>query len=239
MSTVVENYSGKKLNLMFPDPADIDIRDIAKQLSQMCRYNGACRWFYSVAQHSVHCLDYAKEIGIKDGAFPILLHILLHDAHEAYFGDLTSPTQALIEDVAPGVIDPMKARIQNAILVRLGLPMMIPEDNKIVDHVDRALRTIEAATLMVSRGADWTVREVPRAFFAIAKFGCDHAAAERAFLEKFEELLPSYTTLTPTDDELGAMRRRLRDLQDKIRFPEPIKPERIHQDQGADVELDQ
>ena len=49
----IQTYSGKKFYPLDPRPEDIDIRDIAHALSLNCRFNGHCRCFYSVAEHSV------------------------------------------------------------------------------------------------------------------------------------------------------------------------------------------
>ena len=72
-------------------PADITIKDIAKNLSLQCRYNGACQQFYSVAEHCVILAD------MFDDAFHRQV-ALLHDAHEAYMGDIIRPVQTFFKD---------------------------------------------------------------------------------------------------------------------------------------------
>lgn len=66
-----------------PRAEDVNIEDIAHALAYQCRFNGATREFYSVAEHCVHC----SFIGPESEA----LERLLHDASEAYTGDLIRP----------------------------------------------------------------------------------------------------------------------------------------------------
>lgn len=70
------------------DPRDIYIEDIQHALSNICRFNGHCREFYSVAQHSVHVSEWLA----RNGSDTITQMVgLLHDASEAYFGDIIRP----------------------------------------------------------------------------------------------------------------------------------------------------
>lgn len=75
--------SGKVINLLHPTEEMIDIRDIAGALSKICRFGGHTSQFYSVAQHCVLVAAMAPE-NIKKEA-------LLHDAAEAYLGDVIKP----------------------------------------------------------------------------------------------------------------------------------------------------
>lgn len=82
------NFPANPDNLL---PEHIDLRDIVAGLSNMPRYQGQCRIgiVETIAEHSilVHHLAYAK--GERDP--DVLRAALLHDAHEAYTGDLASP----------------------------------------------------------------------------------------------------------------------------------------------------
>lgn len=66
----------------------INIKDIAHQLSMTVRFNGACGQFYSVAEHSVRMSWQAEAMGFNKSQ---QLWCLLHDAAEAYLGDIVSP----------------------------------------------------------------------------------------------------------------------------------------------------
>ena len=52
-STKMQTFSGIAVDLKNPDPNTILVPDLAHHLSQICRFTGACRKTYSVAQHSV------------------------------------------------------------------------------------------------------------------------------------------------------------------------------------------
>ena len=79
---MLTTYSGKRVNPMDLNPDDIDIEDIAHHLSCINRWCGALREPISVAQHCVHVSWLLRGTGLElDG--------LLHDAAEAYLGDVT------------------------------------------------------------------------------------------------------------------------------------------------------
>ena len=83
----IQTFTGKQFHLLNPRPEDICIEDIAHALSMLCRFTGHTRVFYSVAEHSMHCsLVVPKEHRLQ---------ALLHDATEAYLGDLSAPLKSL------------------------------------------------------------------------------------------------------------------------------------------------
>lgn len=90
---VVETFTGKEFNLMEPTFESIDILDIAHGLSNVCRYMGQVKKFYSVAQHSI--------IMAKHATPQNTLACLLHDGAEAYTSDIPSP----LKDLVPGLYD--------------------------------------------------------------------------------------------------------------------------------------
>lgn len=81
-------YTGRRFYPLDPRPGDFDILDIAHHLSLINRFNGGTTYPYSVAQHSV-----VTSYIVED---PYQREALLHDAAEAYLGDITRPIKALI-----------------------------------------------------------------------------------------------------------------------------------------------
>ncbi len=84
----ITTYTGKHFELLNPDPAAIDIRDIAHALSLICRGNGHVHTFWSVAEHCICCAKEARARGLSER---MILACLLHDASECYLSDVPSP----------------------------------------------------------------------------------------------------------------------------------------------------
>lgn len=117
---------GKKIHPFDLHPEDVDIEEIAHSLSRQCRFQGHTRSFYSVAQHSV--------LVSSNLPYDYRLIGLLHDATEAYCGDLIRPIKWNM---------PLYQRMEKdmwwAIATALNLSYEIPEIVKEIDN--RALFT--------------------------------------------------------------------------------------------------
>lgn len=81
----IQTHSKVKFYPLNPDPHNIYISDIAHSLSMQCRYNGHTNQFYSVAQHCVSIAEIMCETPLEK------IVALLHDASEAYLGDIAAP----------------------------------------------------------------------------------------------------------------------------------------------------
>jgi 5'-deoxynucleotidase YfbR-like HD superfamily hydrolase len=81
---MIPTFSGKCLD-PFNAKDDLCIEDIAHHLANINRFNGATKRPLSVAQHSVFV---ARLVGESDNELG--LQGLLHDASEAYLGDVTA-----------------------------------------------------------------------------------------------------------------------------------------------------
>lgn len=85
----IRTFKGLYVDVFNPDPKTLDIEDIAHALSQVCRFAGHTHKFYSVAQHCIECVTELTKRGTEDKK--ILLTMLMHDATEAYLGDMARP----------------------------------------------------------------------------------------------------------------------------------------------------
>jgi hypothetical protein len=107
--TWTQTYTGKAVDLLNPRPEQIDLADIAIALAGIPRYNRQSRMPWTVAEHSVLVADevrrqfaIAEHIDPEDRARALHaarfapIYALLHDAHEAYTGDLIAPLKHLI-----------------------------------------------------------------------------------------------------------------------------------------------
>ena len=81
---------GRFIDLWTPRVDTIDIHDIAHSLGMICRFGGHIRRFYSVAQHSILVSHLVKP--------ELQMAGLLHDAAEAYLGDVTRPLKRLLPE---------------------------------------------------------------------------------------------------------------------------------------------
>ncbi len=97
----MQTYMGTRFDLTAPSVEQVSLRDIAWALSNQCRFNGHTRAFYSVAQHSVLVCDCVVDCLVEDEERALVkLLALLHDAAEAYVGDLTRPMKELVPGFA-------------------------------------------------------------------------------------------------------------------------------------------
>lgn len=78
----------KFFDILDPHSYDYEIEEIAHALSNICRYTGHCSPFYSVAEHSVYVSHLVPPEFALEG--------LLHDASEAYIGDVSKPLKELL-----------------------------------------------------------------------------------------------------------------------------------------------
>lgn len=95
------------------EPVDIELTSIAASLSRQARFNGNGSSKISVAQH---CIVGATALAGGTGNYLAALWFLLHDAHEAYTGDIITPMKNEIVDLGGGdPIGDMQDRIDDAI----------------------------------------------------------------------------------------------------------------------------
>lgn len=112
---IIKTLSGKQFNLFEPTREMVDIHDIAAGLSNKGHFSGLTPSFFSIAQHSIMvCDEYSFWEPYIDPHLKLLA--LLHDAAEAYIGDMIKPLKVRI----PQFIE-VEENIQKAICSRFAL----------------------------------------------------------------------------------------------------------------------
>lgn len=170
------SYTKKSLNPLDPTPQSIDIVDIAHALSLLCRANGHFPYFYSVAQHSINCMNEAKARGYSSR---VQLGCLLHDASEAYISDIIRPVKAHLEKYLD-----IEKRLQESILEKWIPDPFTEEERKQISDVDDTLLFFEFLVLMEQR---LNVNEPPLCSKPEFSF-VPHREIEQKFILAFERL---------------------------------------------------
>lgn len=170
-STTITTRS-RTIDLATFTAAEVEITDIVKPLSQLCRFTGHTNRFYSVAEHSVRCSWLVPE--------GFALEALLHDAHEAYIGDIATPMKHLV----PALFD-VERRVDSLVREAFKLPPVMSET---VRAADRQMLLLEARELM---GADFGAPDVERRgmLYAAKDMGWNPTHALDRFTARFHHLV--------------------------------------------------
>lgn len=96
MSPWILTANGHSFDLQYGNQTQVVIADIAHALAQINRFTGHCRRPFSVAEHSLLVAEIVDRLLTHD--IHARLAGLMHDAHEAYIGDLSSPAKSVVGD---------------------------------------------------------------------------------------------------------------------------------------------
>jgi hypothetical protein len=188
----MQTFTGKAFYFDTPHVSTIDIEDIAHSLAMQCRFNGHTRAFYSVAEHSVR-VSWAVEAASAGqvGAVELALWALLHDASEAYTGDVVLPLKREMRGhrfapvfSLPSDFDLIENRIQRVICQAFALPEAEP---KIVKRFDLVLLVTEKRDLLAPCDEPWPDYGVQPLRHRLET--CVPEQAKKVFLDRFHELM--------------------------------------------------
>lgn len=140
-------YGGKYFDFINPQNNEFNIKDIAHALSNVCRFAGHTREFYSVAQHSVMVARICWRSAAPNDIVDHGRAGLLHDAAEAYIGDITRPLKQLLPDYKV-----IEQRIETALFAAFRIPHPLP---KIVKYADLVMLATEQRDLMPAHNDEW------------------------------------------------------------------------------------
>lgn len=182
--TIATTFSGRALDLLDPQPDQIDIHDIARALSQINRFNGNTRFPYSVGLHSIMAADAMMSIGHTPQA---RLAALMHDAAEAYVGDISTPVKDLLGDNFRDI----ERHVSAVIYRKFGVDEVLVYSDTMRD-VDRTLANAERS-LLIEDAAHWprghaTQTSMHGARCRAVEDELSPGAVRVLFLSRFQEL---------------------------------------------------
>lgn len=202
MTNVPENafiWTGSDyLDLLNPDPGKIKAEEIATALSRQSRFNGLGTVEpYTVLQHSLAGLRVARKMAGERHEFDFLSRVLLHDAAEAYTGDLVAP----LKRVLPGW-DRIERGVNDAVSTAFGVN--ISDLTPTIKSIDRTLMLAERIVLspdplvIVEVGnrrprdeeklPEWVLDEAVEATHGMSSFFYDPDRCARKMLIEMENL---------------------------------------------------
>jgi uncharacterized protein len=207
----IQTYTGRRFEPEKFTAADVDIRDVAHALSNVCRFGGHCREFYSVAQHCVLASYYVELRWPDDDATPGVVRrdvrlaamqaALLHDAAEAYLGDIMSPLKRMAEKLCAH-----EYSINDAVARRFGLAVMLEGPHG--QRIREAVREVDRRLLETERGLHLTTelpwvwdadghRPTPLELTKEDRTPWTPQEAEQRFLERFSHVFGGNLTVHP------------------------------------------
>jgi 5'-deoxynucleotidase YfbR-like HD superfamily hydrolase len=180
--TWIQTEDGREFPLLDPQPHHVNFNVIAAATAKLCRFTGHTQCFYSVAQHMVHTTDLV-DLEAKPYA-------LLHDAHEAYVGDWSTPLKWAVNDLGGGdAIKRLVTKADQAIFSAAGLAWpMPPHIAAQVKRADMVMLATERRDLLAD-GPDWGIDLPDPAGFTIKPWSWDMAMDRYA--ERLEAILPT------------------------------------------------
>lgn len=138
----IQTFTGRQFWPLAPQPEDVCLEDIAHALALTNRFGGHTQRFYSVAQHSVLVSAIVPSYYVKEA--------LLHDAAEAYLGDMPRPLKHSPEMEA---FRAAEDELMQVIAMRYDLEGLEPD---CVKEADAVLLATEKRDLMHSNQGQWS-----------------------------------------------------------------------------------
>ena len=167
----VSTFSGNRFYPLRPHIDQVAIEDIAHGLAYQCRFNGQTKTFYSIAQHSLIVASLVPP--------PLRLAALLHDAAEAYLGDMVKPLKVLLPEFAA-----LEDKVTAIIAATYGIDF---SDYAPIKRADLVALATEKRDLMPHSAERWAyldgIAPLPGIIVAM-----DPGEAKLCFLQRFHEL---------------------------------------------------
>lgn len=133
-------FTGKRFHPLDPRPEDICLDDIAHALSNICRFNGHTKYFYSIAAHCINVYRYLFQRGLGQR---ICILGILHDASEAYICDIPRPFKPYLAGYRK-----IEENIMQAIYEHFGIEPPTFAEAQDIKEADDYVLSLEAKHLM-------------------------------------------------------------------------------------------
>lgn len=167
-----------------PDLSEMTLRDLAAMLAKVNRFGGATFKPYSVAQHSVFV---SRLVQAQGGTRAAQMWGLMHDAHEAFTGDIPTPVKKALTSAGLIALNDLTDKIDWALQCRFGQIGHTVDDERLVERCDLIALATEARDLLPGGPLDeWTAAFPPADGPTVYALGWEAAAAE--FIARFREL---------------------------------------------------
>jgi hypothetical protein len=147
-----QTYSGTKFDLLNPQADLVDLQDICHALSQLCRFGGHTKYFYSVGEH---CLR--ARLIVKDKDILTQLYVLMHDFTEAYVVDVPRSIKLMLKEYKP-----LEERVAVAIAEHFKIPWPMNQHYAgIVHECDEIMLATEARDALYGGPKNWIPTHKP------------------------------------------------------------------------------
>jgi hypothetical protein len=176
MDNTITTVSGNCFDFLHPERSTITIEDIAHALSNICRFTGHTSKHYSVAQHSVLVSSIVRP--------EYQLAALLHDAAEAFIGDVSSPLKRMLPDYKL-----IEERVEKALFERFGVFEHMKRAKHLIKEADLILLATEKRDLMPRTAStdDWEMLRGVKPLPDIIR-PWSHVTARARFLQRYRDL---------------------------------------------------
>lgn len=167
MEPTIYLNNGSYFNFLEPESSSFTIYDIANALSKICRFTGQGDNFYSVAEHSIFVSYLVPE--------EFAMEALLHDASEAFIGDVSTPLKNLLPDYKV-----IEANIEREIFSRFNLTYPFPP---CIKYADKQAFFLEKEQVMNNFDYSDYLKGVEKPDFQLSFY--THSESKTMFLNRY------------------------------------------------------
>lgn len=175
LGSLIPLRGGGYFDLANPRPEQFTLAHVARGLAGECRYTNQTPYHYSVAEHSLWCLEVAIA---ERQPIEVQRAVLMHDAAEFGTGDISKPLKVLLGSAFRAIEQP----IEDCIAAKWQLDFSHP----FIKQVDRAMLMVERRLMWQPDGVEWHGERDAPSFTSLPKRLTFMSAATAESLFTFE-----------------------------------------------------